>query len=190
MQKNFQIVLGGIFLQIIVNFQQSIEEYLQLGENNNFPEFFTCPICKAHKKLEGHGFYTRNIVLLKNSHRISIRRYYCPSCGKTVSLLPSFLLPYFQYPLFFILQELKAYFYRIKSEFKAYLQLRQFFVQRFYKNLNRMQAYFRDYGFLGALPPPGNEKAIKLIEMINTPPGGETFSQRFHSHFNKCFMAI
>lgn len=152
-------------MQIIVNFQQSIEEYLELGENNFFPEFFSCPMCKSQKKLEKHGFYSRNVVLLKDFYKIFILRYYCPCCGKTVSLLPSFLLPYFQYPLF-ILQELKAYFYKIKSEFKAYLQLRQFFVRRFLRNLNRIKAYFRDSGFLGALPPPENEKAIKLIEKV------------------------
>lgn len=175
-------------MQIIHDFGLSICEYIEHGENRSFPVFLFCPICNAQKKLGAHGFYYRNVVLISGCFVASIRRFYCSCCGKTVSLLPSSLLPYFQHPLLFILEELHAHFSKLKSEFMAYLQLRQFFVCRFLKNLNRIEAFFRDFGFLGALPPPEREKATNLIDMIAS-PSPETFSQRFHRHFNTNFMA-
>lgn len=166
MHKFWQFILGVIPTQIIHDFGLSICDYIEHGENRSFPVFSFCPICNAQKELGAHGFYYRNVVLISGCVIASIRRYYCSCCGKTISLLPSFLLPYFQHPLAFILEELHAHFCRLRAEFKAYLQLRQFFVYRFLKNLNRIEAFFRDFGFLGALPPPEREKATNLIDMI------------------------
>lgn len=57
------------------------------------------PCCSFQGRLRRHGFYTRNALTLLATYLIVIQRYYCPSCKKTVSLLPSFLAPRFQYSL-------------------------------------------------------------------------------------------
>jgi len=47
-----------------------------------------------------------------STYAIFILRYYCPACKKTVSLLPTFLAPRFQYSLaciFFALYQLAAH---------------------------------------------------------------------------------
>ncbi|WP_423244837.1 DUF6431 domain-containing protein [Fonticella tunisiensis] len=46
-----------------------------------------------------HCHYDRNVVTLNQHFIISIQRFLCPCCGKTYSLLPSFLIPYFIYTL-------------------------------------------------------------------------------------------
>jgi len=57
------------------------------------------PCCHYEGRLRRHGFYTRNALTLLTTYVIVIQRYYCPACKKTISLLPSFLAPRFQYSL-------------------------------------------------------------------------------------------
>ena len=82
-------------------FHQTAQEYYERGQENLFPELFGCPNPKCHYqgRLRRHGFYTRNVLTCRACFRIFVQRYYCKSCKRTVSLLPSFLLPYFQYSL-------------------------------------------------------------------------------------------
>jgi len=56
---------------------------------------FSCRIGKPYK----HGFYRRFYLDGLSCLRIVIRRYRCPRCGTTISLLPSFCVPRFQYSL-------------------------------------------------------------------------------------------
>lgn len=52
-----------------------------------------CPDCNG--KLYKHGRYYRLVITRKAITRIPIYRRFCPSCGKTFSLLPDFLYPYY-----------------------------------------------------------------------------------------------
>lgn len=45
--------------------------------------------CRLHK----HGRYMRTVVTQSDIVQIPIYRQFCPSCGKTISLLPDFLVP-------------------------------------------------------------------------------------------------
>lgn len=58
-----------------------------------------CPFPECHMpvKLKKHGYYSRYIISKSFSGLIYIRRYICPVCGKTVSMLPMFCIPQFQY---------------------------------------------------------------------------------------------
>ncbi|MBC7084370.1 MAG: hypothetical protein H5T95_12925 [Firmicutes bacterium] len=80
-------------------FGQSIHEYYRLGKANVFPEVCGCPQdgCGYPGRLRRHGFYERNALAVTISYRVVIARYLCPVCGRTVSVLPSFLLSRFQY---------------------------------------------------------------------------------------------
>lgn len=86
------------------DFNQTLQEYYCRGKENLFPVLYECPNpeCPYHGRLRFHGFYTRNALSLYETYVIVIQRYFCPICKHTVSLLPSFLAPQFQYTLAFI----------------------------------------------------------------------------------------
>ena len=96
-------------MQIIHDFEISPVQYYINGQENDFPVIKRCPEC--HDKMIKHGFYDRTVITISNkAYIIFIRRYRCKYCDKTVSILPSFLLPYFQRSLFFIFYCLEQYF--------------------------------------------------------------------------------
>lgn len=68
----------------------------------NFYRPYHCENCGYDGKLHYHGSYPRNVISLLGYHIIYIPRYICPSCNKTYSILPSFLIPYYQYSFSFI----------------------------------------------------------------------------------------
>jgi hypothetical protein len=78
-----------------------LTEYCRLGKLNLFPEFGRCPHkkCFYNGRLRKHGFYSRSAITLDGIMTVWIQRYICPSCGHTVSALPSSLLPHFQYAI-------------------------------------------------------------------------------------------
>lgn len=82
-------------------FHQTVQEYYERGKENLFPDIYGCPYsdCPYQGRLRRHGFYPRNALTCLAYFRIFIQRYYCKLCKRTVSLLPTFLLPYFQYSL-------------------------------------------------------------------------------------------
>jgi transposase-like protein len=47
--------------------------------------------------LRAHGFYRRTLVEVGFEGFLRVRRYLCPSCKRTVSLLPEFVLPYLRF---------------------------------------------------------------------------------------------
>ena len=56
-----------------------------------------CPQCQAAHGLTAHGFYRRTLVDAGFDGTIRVRRYLCRFCQRTVSLLPSFALPYLRF---------------------------------------------------------------------------------------------
>jgi hypothetical protein len=58
-----------------------------------------CPFkdCSMPAKLKKHGYYPRFFISKTFAGVIYIRRYICPVCGRTVSMLPMFCLQGFQY---------------------------------------------------------------------------------------------
>ena len=58
-----------------------------------------CPFkdCSMPVKLKKHGYYTRFFISKLFTGILYIRRYICPICGRTVSMLPMFCLQGFQY---------------------------------------------------------------------------------------------
>lgn len=55
--------------------------------------FELCPYCPDGHRLRWHGGYQRYAVSAKREDRVWIRRLLCATHGRTVSLLPDFLLP-------------------------------------------------------------------------------------------------
>jgi transposase-like protein len=183
--KYFQNVLGVVFLFVYHDFGISVKEYEAKGKKNDFPLVEQCPHCKARVKLYRHGFYWRNAVDT-DRYRIPICRFKCPCCKKTISILPTFLLSYFQYTVDVILEKLEGSI--IKGKINSYHQLVLFYRKRFLERITQVEMFFRDYGFKGSLPKDTKEKAIKLLEMILA-LGKATFTRRYWGHFSHNFMA-
>jgi len=175
-------------LQILHDFQVSQGEYLKLSRNNRFPVLESCPNCNAVKVLHRHGFYIRNLVDNEGVKKLYVIRYFCTCCKQTISILPTFLHPRFQYTPGYIQEILETIFMRKKR--LGYGQLRFFYKKRFLKNLLRIQSYFRDHDSKLAFPSDTIKKAIKLLEMIRMISTIQSFGQKFWYHFGTAFMAI
>ena len=176
-------------MQYIHDFKITVREYYQNGQSNDFPVFSICPMCNAHITLEKHGFYQRYAIISNKSYYIDIRRYYCSCCEKTLSILPSLLLPHFQYSLEVIMQCLKEFFQAKRNHIPFYRQLTEFYSRRFLKNIPRHISFFRDSTGPAVFSTDKYNKAIKLLEMINSFPK-ETFAKRFFDHYLTSFMAV
>ena len=168
------------------NFNMTLGDYAARGVNNAFPRINRCPHCRGMVNLLRHGFYWRNAIEGDELYRIPICRLKCPSCNKTVSLLPDFLIPYFQYTVSTILDRLKSCF--INRVIIGQRQLIAFYKKRYIKQLKQVEMFFRDDGFRGPLPAGSKEKATKLLEMILA-LGKATFVRRSTGHFIDNFMA-
>jgi len=176
-----------IFLILTHDFGITLEEYAARGKKNDFPGFDRCPGCRGALSLLRHGFYWRNAIGDKAEYRIPVCRLKCPSCKKTFSLLPSFLLPYFQYTVDVILDKIRASL--VGRVVSGYHQLALFYRKRFFRQLTQVEMFFRDEGFRGVLPGDLKQRAIKLLEMISA-FGKATFVRRSRGHFSSNFMAF
>lgn len=87
---------------IITNFFKNITQYSHLGKGIFIPAPFGCKNCGYLGRLHRHGYYQRNVITLHSTVRIHVLRLKCPSCKKTFSVLPSFIIPYYQYSFEFI----------------------------------------------------------------------------------------
>ena len=74
-------------IHMVFNFGICVKDYAERGKENQFPKREKCPDCQREEKVIKYGFYSRWCQQIT----IVIKRYFCKSCGKTFSLLPSFL---------------------------------------------------------------------------------------------------
>lgn len=89
---------------IITNCFKNITKYFDLGKNIYTIPIYGCKFCGYKGMLHRHGFYSRNVIAKYHIREINILRVKCPSCNKTHAVLPSFLIPYYQYSLLFIFE--------------------------------------------------------------------------------------
>lgn len=84
-------------MQILHPFTGSVPQYdEEIADADRYrPDH--CPQCQTRQPLLGHGFYRRTLVDAGFDGSIRVRRYWCRSCRRTVSLLPEFALPYLRF---------------------------------------------------------------------------------------------
>lgn len=163
---------------IITKFLKSIIEYERLGKANIFPVQYGCKNCGYMGRLHRHGFYYRNAITIHTVHRIVIIRFKCPSCKKTYSLLPSFLIPYYQYTFdaiilclhyMFILQKSYLQIVATFNSFNPYTSFSisniYFFKKRLLTTLFFTNSFFTHYDdFYYDLDKPSLTSVVKKIE--------------------------
>ena len=73
------------------------------GEYPNAPK--KCPFgdCGANLEMKKNGYYIRMLITFTFSGHIRIRRYKCPKCGRTLSMLPSFCVAGMSYGVDFVI---------------------------------------------------------------------------------------
>lgn len=168
------------------DFLATVPQYSEKGRANDFPDVECCPNCRAKNRLLRHGFYERNAVEMDVVYRIPICRLRCPDCGKTISLFPIFLLPYFQHTTDTIIRILLDFW--ISCILICTRQLRRFYEKRLLGKLTDLELFFREEGKHDAFPEKGIEKATKLLQMILA-LGKAPFVRRWWGHRIHSFMA-
>ena len=84
-------------MQILHPFVGSIQQYFKETSEPDRYRPDHCPQCEANRPLMAHGFYSRTLVDVEFDSSIRVRRYLCHCWKRTVSLLPSFALPYLRF---------------------------------------------------------------------------------------------
>ncbi|MBC7346429.1 MAG: hypothetical protein H5U00_03095 [Clostridia bacterium] len=192
-------------MQQIFHTPASPEEYWQLGKEFAFPDPpEACPFCRTGLPLKKHGFYRRNSIPGELPRRILIRRYRCCFCGHTVSFLPSFCLPYFQYALELIYQALEyvllksfplrrclALFRELFKELYWEPAHLRFYLRRFLAVLPRLKLVLRQ--MFPEINLPGEEdkrqEAAKMLGVLAGLGDIQSFSARFYATCGHCFFS-
>jgi len=160
-------------LQKIFDAGCSPELYQAQGKKYDFPDMTRelCPQCRK-VYLKKHGYYGRYLITISFEGKIIIRRYYCPCCKKTVSLLPSFCHPMRVYSILVIIMLLKEFYnislvvnksvinFHTKTRIECSRQLLLHYRQRIEKNLKSLvMAIISVYALQE--PPVSEKKDIK-----------------------------
>jgi len=79
---------------------QKPEDYVEKEGTGEYPSApKKCPYgdCGINLEMKKNGFYLRLLITITFTYLIRVRRYKCPKCGRTLSMLPSFCVTGFSY---------------------------------------------------------------------------------------------
>ncbi|KZM52943.1 MAG: transposase [Bacillaceae bacterium] len=136
----------------LYDFGIDVQTYADLGKQNAFPSIHRCPHCQVKRTLYRHGYYERNALMGQEAYRIWIARYRCTICQKTVTVLPTFLFPYFQYTIWTILpciNERLSFLLDKGTRSSRFFPTRQgvyFYMRRLLSNLPWLRWFFQTKG--------------------------------------------
>ena len=158
--------------------------------------------CQMPVEMRKHGFYRRYIISQEYSGYIHVRRYICKFCKRTLSYLPNFAIPYFQYTVCYILSFLDGFFktgnslrnyvfgFKEKSGNFSRKHFR-YYISRLFQNRGLIQYFFNLSG-QGIIPVEDaldSQKFAKefLTKALILQP--HNFSYRFHNITGKSILA-
>lgn len=161
-----------------------------------------CANCGYMGCLHRHGCYSRNLITFQRCCKISIQRYKCPSCGKTYSIRPFFILPYFQYSFFVVFSVLvqsfvfQYSFSRISSIYLALNPLSMissshisFYCKRFRLCHPRVKLFLASSGVFQACHGVNSSEVSTTVSGIADFLGmGRNFPYEYHTSIHKSFM--
>lgn len=83
-------------MQVIIEFSGDPDDYARQEAQLRVTRPRTCPNCGKNTGLRAFGYYSRWVSSSNRSKTtlIMVRRFRCPSCHLTTSLLPDFAQPY------------------------------------------------------------------------------------------------
>ncbi|WP_391203638.1 hypothetical protein [Psychrobacillus sp. L4] len=173
---------------ISYDFGVNLNEYASRGTANFFPLLETCPNCNclAHGNLHRNGYYWRYGIAEDVTVKIPICRFRCVVCKVSVSILPDFLIPYFQHTIHTILGRVHQLLQRKQA--CGGRQLLRFHLKRYLKNIHWIHCYFVDKGPVFGMSNEIKKEATKYMKMI-LDFGESPFLRRSWGHLSKYFMA-
>lgn len=168
------------------DFEVGLNEYWQKGKENDFPVFDQCPNCQcpAGGNLYRNGFYWRNAITQEVELCIPICRLKCLLCKVNISILPDFLIPYFQYTLHTILKSVEQALEKKKGN--GYRQLWSYHLWRFKRNINWIHSFCIDNE--NDFKEKGIKEATNYVKRI-LDFGESSFLRRSWGHLSSYFMA-
>jgi len=173
---------------ILHDFGIDLEEYATRGKTNHFPLLDACPNCgsMAHGNIHRNGFYWRYGITEAITVKIPICRLKCLQCKVSFSILPDFLIPYFQHTVHTIIARISR---RLEQkEVNGGHQLIWFHLRRFLRNVNWIHSYFIDEGLVSGMSNEQKKEATKYVKMIQD-FGESPFLRRSWGHLSTYFMA-
>lgn len=82
---------------IVVDYGDGVQHYAETFATRPLPRPSSCPGCLAVGQLIGHGSYPRTVAQPTQVIPIRVPRLLCTACHHTLSLLPTFCLPFRHY---------------------------------------------------------------------------------------------
>jgi hypothetical protein len=170
------------------NFGVGLVEYGERGKKNEFPLFDVCPNCKctAYGNLHRNGYYWRYGITDETTIRIPICRLRCLVCEVNISVLPDFLIPYFQHTIHTVLERVNQILQ--KKSANGSRQLLRFYLIRYLKSINWTHSFFTSLGKISGMSGDIKKEATKYMKMI-LDFGESPFLRRSWGHLSKYFMA-
>jgi hypothetical protein len=146
------------------DFGISLVEYGERGKENEFPLFDVCPNCKcpAHGNLHRNGYYWRYGITEEATLRIPISRLRCLQCEVNISILPDFLIPYFQHTIHTVLERVNQIIQR--KNIKGSRQLLRFYLNRYLKSINWTHSFFISLGKVSGMSGDIKKRGHKIYE--------------------------
>jgi hypothetical protein len=116
-------------MQLIFYTECSAEEFSKKNTNIHPRPPQRCPFkdCSLTVTFKKHGYYQRYYISKIFTGILYIRRYICPVCGRTISMLPVFCIPKFQYSYLDIMHFLHEIFQGNISLKQYIIKLKQYF---------------------------------------------------------------
>jgi hypothetical protein len=192
-------------MQISFYTERSIEEFSKKNGRifPNPPD--RCPFkdCSLPVKLKRHGYYSRYLISRTFKGIIYIRRYICPVCGRTVSMLPMYCVQRFQYsgsdiismlnefyesktPLMRLIDKFRGGFHSIERRHINYYRKRIIDNRQFIQyGLNLISPEFIYAGSI----PENQAWAKDFLERVNK-LHPHVFLVEFSKHTEKSFMTL
>ena len=181
-------------------------KYSDDGYKYNFPDPpRKCSFCNKHITMKKHGFYKRYFITNGFNKRILVRRYICPECGRTVSYLPYFCTPFYQYYIGLIVEyvqnvinhtgTLKACIdglKRVNPDIMIERQHIYFYIKRFKQNIVFIQHGLRQMNPYISYESKAEDKKKRVKELIEiilkSFESIHTFAKRFRDNCSKAFL--
>lgn len=153
-------------MMISYDFGIGLEEYELRGKANCFPVLDRCPNCNClgHGNIHRNGYYWRFGITEEITMKIPICRLRCLSCKVSISILPDFLMPYFQHTLHTVLMRVNQILQRKKAN--GGRQLLRFHLTRYFKSIHWIHSFFIDNGHVFGLSKNRKKEAKKYMKMI------------------------
>ncbi|MFZ3580522.1 hypothetical protein [Virgibacillus sp. DJP39] len=170
------------------DFDIGLLAYEAKGKENDFPIFRDCPCreCSGRACVQRNGYYCRNGINEEEVVRIPICRLICLVCETSFSILPDFLIPYYQHTLHTVL--IRVYQFLQDKKPNGSRQLLAQHLNRYFNSLHWIHSFFMGLGNVLGFSEDRTKEAIKYMKMIQDFDEA-TFLRRSWGHLSSYFMA-